>query len=146
GHKPPKRLIALAEGLMLEETRWRIRRTGESSTRVGHECFQATEKVPELMAPGWAFTVEPDCMVIGSMCGVLLISRLPFALAPVKLTVPKFASGRTPWLLDGASAMTSADASFADFSLAFVVFVHPWVLSVIVSVKLPLPLVVTDAV
>ena len=53
----------------------------------------------------------------------------------MKPTVPKFASGRTPPLLDGASAMTSADASFADFSLAFVVLDHPWVLSVIVSVN-----------
>ena len=97
------------------------------------------------MEPGWAFTVEPDCIVIGSRCGVLLVSKAPFAFAPLKLTVPKFASGRTPPLLDGASAITSADASFADFSLAFVVFVHPWVLSVIVSVNVPLPLVVTDA-
>ena len=87
------------------------------------------------MELGWAFTVEPDCIVIGSMCGVLLVSSAPFALAPLKLTVPKFASGRTPPLLDGASAITSADASFADFSLALVVFVHPWVLSVIVSVN-----------
>lgn len=97
------------------------------------------------MEPGWAFTVEPDCIVIASRCGVLLVSTLPFTVAPLKLTVPKFASGRTPPLLDGASAITSADASFADFSLAFVVFVHPWVLSVIVRVNLPDPSVVTDA-
>jgi hypothetical protein len=81
-----------------------------------YECFQATEKAPLLIELGCALTVEPDCMVIGSMCGVLLVSRAPFALAPEKLTVPKFASGRTPPLLDGASAMTSAEASFADFS------------------------------
>src|SRR3954454_24379832 len=79
------------------------------------------------------------------MCGVLLVSRLPFALAPLKLTVPKFASGRTPPLLAGASAITSADASLADFSLAVVVLVHPGVLSEIVSVNEPLPFVVTDA-
>ena len=76
---------------------------------------------------------------------MLLVSRAPFTLAPLKLTVPKFASGRTPLLLDGASAITSADASFADFSLAVVVFDHPWVLSEIVSVNEPLPFVVTDA-
>ena len=104
-----------------------------------------TEKAPELMVLGCAFTVEPDGIVIGSMSGVELVSRAPFALAPLKLTVPKFASGRTPPLLDGASAITSADASFADFSLAVVVFVQPWVLSVIVRVKEPQPLVVTDA-
>jgi hypothetical protein len=110
-----------------------------------YECFQATEKAPLLMELGWAFTVEPDCIVIGSMCGVLPVSSAPFARAPEKLAVPKFASGRTPPLLDGASAMTSADASLADFSLAVVVLVHPWVLSEIVSVNEPLPFVVTDA-
>jgi hypothetical protein len=98
-----------------------------------------------LIELGWAFTVEPDCMVIGSMCGVLLVRSAPFALAPLKLTVPKFASGRTPPLLDGASAITSADASFADFNLAETVFVQPRVLSEMVSVNEPLPFVVTDA-
>jgi hypothetical protein len=97
------------------------------------------------MELGWAFTVEPDCMVIGSMPGVLLVSVAPFAVAPLKLTVPKFASGSTPPLEEGASAITSAEASFALLSLADVVFVHPCVLSVIVSVKLPLPFVVTFA-
>jgi hypothetical protein len=134
-------VIALAERL----ERWRTRPAGGSSTRGAYECFQATEKAPELMELGWAFTVEPDFIVIGSRFFVLLVSTLPFTVAPVKLAVPKFASGRTPPLPDGASAITSADASFADFSLAFVVFVHPWVLSVIVNVNEPLPLVVTDA-
>src|SRR4051812_34072864 len=97
------------------------------------------------MELGWAFTVEPDFIVIASMCGVEPVSGAPFAFAPLKPTVPKFASGRTPPLLDGASAITSADASDARFSLAVVVFVHPWVLSEIVSVNEPLPFVVTDA-
>jgi hypothetical protein len=104
-----------------------------------------TEKLPELMELGFAFTVDPDCIVIGSMPGVLLVSSAPLAFALEKLTVPKFASGRTPPLLDGASAMTSADASLADLSRAVVVLVQPWVLSVIVRVKLPEPFVVTDA-
>ena len=69
---------------------------GGSSVGPFYECFQATEKAPLLIEPGWAFTVEPDCIVIGSMCGVLLVSSAPFALAPLKLTVPKFASGKTP--------------------------------------------------
>jgi hypothetical protein len=43
-------------------------------------------------------------------------------------------------------AMTSADASAALCTFAGVAFVHPCVLSVIVSVKFPLPSVVTDAV
>jgi hypothetical protein len=98
------------------------------------------------MLPGWALTVEPDAIVIGSMCGVELVSRAPLALAFVKLTVPKFASGRTPPLLDGASAITSADASFADLSFAVFVFVQPRVVFEMVNVKLPRPSVVTDAV
>jgi hypothetical protein len=97
------------------------------------------------MLLGCALTVEPEDIVIGSMFGVVLVSRAPLALAPLKLTVPKLARGRTPLLLDGASAITSADASLADFSLAVVVFVHPWVLSEIVSVNEPLLVVVTDA-
>lgn len=104
-----------------------------------------TEKAPLLIELGLAFTVEPDCMVIGSMFLVLLVSREPFAVAPLKLTVPKFASGRTPPLLDGASAITSADESLADLSLAVFTFVHPCVLSEIVSVNVPRPSVVTDA-
>lgn len=72
------------------------------------------------MEPGWAFTVEPDFIVIASMPGVLLVSRAPFAFALLKLTVPKFASGRTPPLLDGASAITSAEESVARFSRWFV--------------------------
>jgi hypothetical protein len=67
-------------------------------------------------------------------------------LAPLKLTVPKFASGRTPPLEEGASAITSAEASLALLSLAFVLFVHPRVVSESVRVNDPLPLVVTVAV
>jgi hypothetical protein len=85
----------------------------EAGSSDGQECCQVSEKAPELMLLGLAFTVDPDCIVIGSMFGVLLVSTLPFAVAPLKLTVPKFASGRTPPLLDGASAITSAEASFA---------------------------------
>jgi hypothetical protein len=105
-----------------------------------------TLKEPLLMELGWAFTVEPDCIVIGSMPGVLLVSGLPFTVEPENPTVPKFASGRTPPLLEGASAITSADASLADFSRALVVRVQPLVVSERVSVKEPLPFVVTDAV
>src|SRR3954453_12151899 len=97
------------------------------------------------MELGWAFTVEPDFIVITSRGGGEPVSRAPFALAPLKPTVPKFASGRAPPLPDGASAITSADASDARFSLALSGFLHPWVLSEIVSVNEPLPLVVTEA-
>src|SRR5256714_15154496 len=84
-------------------------------------------------------------MVIGSMPGVELVSVAPLALALLKLTVPKFASGRTPPLLEGASAITSADARAACLSLAVTVLLHA-VPSEIVRGKLPEPLVVTDAV
>ena len=90
-------------------------------------------------------TVDPDCIVIASRCGVVPVSKLPLTVAPEKLTLPKFASGRTPPLLDGASAITSADASLADFSRAFAVCVQPLVVSLIVNVKLPEPLVDTVA-
>src|SRR4051794_38827080 len=97
------------------------------------------------MEPGCAFTVEPDCIVIGSRPESVFIAT-PFTVEPEKPTLPKFASGRTPLRLDGASAITSADASAALCSFEFCTFVHPCVLSEIVSVKLPLPSVVTDAV
>jgi len=111
---------------------------------VFYECFQVTVKLPLLMEPGCAFTVFPDCIVIGSRPESVFIAT-PFTVEAEKPTLPKFASGRTPLRLDGASAMTSAEASAALCSFAFVVFVHPCVLSVIVSVKLPEPFVVTEA-
>src|ERR1700756_1974203 len=79
----------------------------------GQACFQVTENDPLLMLDGWALTVEPDCIVMASIPRVLLVRAAPFTDAPLKLAVPKFASGRTPPLPDGASAITSADASFA---------------------------------
>ena len=66
------------------------------------------------MLLGWALTVEPETIEIGS--GLSAASETPFAVAFAKLTLPKSASGRTPLRLDGASAITSADASAADFS------------------------------
>jgi hypothetical protein len=68
-----------------------------------------------------------------------------FAVALLKATVAKSASGSTPPLLEGASAITSAEPSFALLSLADVVWLQPRVVSLIVSEKLPLPSVVTDA-
>jgi hypothetical protein len=41
--------------------------------RLLQECFQVTENAPLLMELGWALTVVPDCMVIGSRPGVLLV-------------------------------------------------------------------------
>lgn len=105
-----------------------------------------TENAPLLMLDGCALTVDPDCMVIGSIPGVLLVSVLPFTFAPLKLAVPKFARGRTPPLLEGASAITSADANAACLSFFVTDSDHPFVVLESVSVKLPLPLVVTVAV
>jgi hypothetical protein len=46
-------------------------------------------------------------------------------LAELKPTEPKSASASTPPLLDGASAITSAEPSFALFSLAVAVWLQP---------------------
>ena len=105
-----------------------------------------TENAPLLMLDGCALTVDPDCIVIGSMPGVLLVSVLPLTVDAVKPAVPKFASGSTPPLLDGASAMISADANLALLSFFVTVSVHPRVVLDRESVKLPLPSVVTEAV
>ena len=85
-------------------------------------------------------------MVIGSRPGAELVSVAPLTVDPEKEAVPKSASGSTPPLLDGASAMTSADVSRALLSRAEVVWLQPRLVSRIVSVKDPVPLVVTDAV
>ena len=66
-------------------------------------------------------------------------------MALLKLTVPKFASGRTPLPLDGASAITSAEASLALRYVFVVENVHPWEASEMTNLKEPLPLVVTLA-
>jgi hypothetical protein len=63
------------------------------------------------MLDGFALTVLPDTIVIGSRPGVELVSSDPLTVAELNPTVPKSASGSTPPLLDGASAMTAADAS-----------------------------------
>lgn len=51
-------------------------------------------------------------MTISSGLGLLEIEA-PFAVQFEKLTVPKFASGSTPLLLEGASAIHSAEPSCA---------------------------------
>src|SRR3954469_15149252 len=73
---------------------------------------QVTEKLPPLMLDGVAFVVLPDAIVMASR-PARLPNSVPLAVEPEKLTVPKFDSGSTPLLLDGASAMTSADDSAA---------------------------------
>ena len=103
-------------------------------------------KLPLLTLEGFALTVLPDTMVIGSSPGVELVMAAPFTLAALKPTVPKSASGRTPPLLDGAWAITSADASRACFSRAEFVCVQPLVWSTSVRVNVPRPSVVTDPV
>src|SRR6266567_788115 len=105
-----------------------------------------TEKSsPLLSRPEVVASVTPPSETRLIWVGLALPSALPFALAPVKSTVPKFDSGSTP-LLYGASAMTSAEPSCAVVELWFVVSDQPAVLSVSVRVKLPEPLSVTEAV
>ena len=81
----------------------------------------------------------------GSSPAVEAVSVAPLTFAEPKPTVPKSASGKTPPLLDGASAMISADASFACLSRAVVCLVQPRVLLLNVRVNEPLPLAVTVA-
>src|SRR5690349_12917895 len=98
------------------------------------------------MLDGCALTVLPEDMVIGSIPGVELVRSDPLTAAEPNATDPKSASGSTPPLLDGASAITSAEASLADFSRAVVVCDQLRVVSLSVKVNEPRPSVVTDAV
>ena len=68
----------------------------------------------------------------------------PFTRAGVKLAVPKFVSGSTPPEPDGASAIASADASRAFFSVCVVTKSPPVVPLWMCSVKWPEPSVVTE--
>ena len=87
-----------------------------------------------------AFVVVPDTMSI--LSGLKLPIGWPFTVAALNPTLPKLASGSTPPEL-GASAITSAEPSLACFSFWTVVNDLPLVVSLMVSVKLPLPSVVT---
>jgi hypothetical protein len=51
------------------------------------------EKAPLLSVDGFAFTVLPDTIVIGSRPDVELIGVAPFTVAELNPTVPKSASG-----------------------------------------------------
>ena len=68
-------------------------------------------------------------MVISSGLNVAML--WPFAVAWLKPTVPKLASGRMPPLpvQQGASAMTSAEDSAAPARVALTVWVQPLVVS-----------------
>jgi hypothetical protein len=65
---------------------------------------------------------------------------LTVAVSAEKETVPKLARGRTPPLEDGASAIHSAEDRWAECTLADVLKETPVVVSVIVTVNLPLKL------
>jgi len=79
-------------------------------------------------------TLTPD-MTIST--GLDLHSCPLFTVAPVKLTVPKLVSGRTPLVELGASAMTSAELRAAPPAAWLAVWVHFCVLSVSVITKSP---------
>src|SRR5512133_2810756 len=69
----------------------------------------------------------------------------PLTVVAVKPTDPKFVNGNTPPDPDGASAIASADASFARGSFCVVMKLSPVVPFAIVSVNRPPPSVVTEA-
>ncbi len=60
--------------------------------------------------------------------GLSVLRLFPFAVAPVKVIGLKWASGSTPVLEEGASAMTSAD-ELASLPDAWIVWVQPLVVS-----------------
>jgi len=68
------------------------------------------------------------------------VTPLTVAVSAEKETVPKSARGRTPPLEDGASAIHSAEDRWAECTLADVLKETPVVVSVIVTVNLPLKL------
>jgi hypothetical protein len=91
-------------------------------------------KPPLVIELGCAFTIPLlVAMVIGSMPGVDAVSKAPLTVALLNPTFWKSANGSTPPLLDGASAITSAEPSLADLSRGVTVCDQPWVLSLSVS-------------
>ena len=113
---------------------------GEARPRPGsgppfcYECFQATLKVvPPLSEEVCAFTVDPETMSI--LSGLKFPIGCPLTVVELKLTVPKFVSGRTPPELEGASAIASADASVERWRRWDVVKLWPVVVFLIVNVK-----------
>jgi hypothetical protein len=81
------------------------------------------------------------------ICTGSSVSRLvPFTVTPVKLTEPKSVNGRTlepPEVLEGASAMTSAEDRSAPVWVALIVCVQPCVMSSSTSRNSSLPWEVT---
>src|SRR6187551_945566 len=123
--------------------RWLRRQRPDISLGFGQAWFHLTENaVPPESADVVAFVVVPDTMSIRS--GLKLPIGWPFTVAALNPTLPKLASGSTPPEL-GASAITSADPSLACFSFWVVVNERPVVVSLMLSVKVPLPSVVTLA-
>src|SRR4051812_38998554 len=123
--------------------RWLSRQRPDISFDLGQAWFHLTENaVPPDSAEVVALVVVPDTMSIRS--GLKLPIGWPFTVAALKPTVPKLANGSTPPEL-GASAITSAEPSLACFSFWVVVNEPPVVVSLMLSVKVPLPSVVTLA-
>jgi hypothetical protein len=95
--------------------------------------YHVSVKLPPLITDGAALTVLPEVFVIGSRPGVELVNSESFTLAPPNAASPKSASGRMPPLPDWASAIASAEPSFADFARCVVVCDHPRVASLNVA-------------
>jgi hypothetical protein len=80
---------------------------------VGYWWCQVSVKLPLLIVLGCALTVPLlVAIVIGSMPGVDADSSDPSTVALAKPTLLKSASGSTPPLLEGASAITSASPAW----------------------------------
>ena len=131
----------------------RFTKKGEGSRSQGPELTHFTEKLvlslesaegdalvapePVTMVIWWTFAKEPMAPVT-PLTVAKQVEAMPVLSVP-KYTVPKLASGRTPPLDEGASAIHSADERWAEFTLADLLADAPVVVSVMFTVKdLPL--------
>src|SRR5215467_5811695 len=109
-------------------------------------CFHLTLKFLPWLRDDTASLGRPELLVMTILIALAWPIAVPFALALLKCTVPKLASGSTrPPPVDGASAMTSAEEFFAPRSDLWTVWLQCRVLSVITRVYLLPPVWVTEA-
>src|SRR5450631_1885553 len=106
---------------------------------------QAIEKSAPLVTADGVASVTPAAETMVSSVGLAAASAALLTIALVRFTVPKLDSGSTPLVSLGASAMISAEPSWAVADVWFVVCVQPRVWSLRVSVNAPPPFATTDA-
>src|SRR5215469_15042546 len=109
-------------------------------------CFHLTLKFLPWLRDDTASLGRPELLVMTILIALAWPIAAPFALALLKRTVPKLASGSTrPPPVDGASAMTSAEEFLAPRSDLWTVWLQCRVLSVMTRVYLLPRVWVTEA-